>query len=1197
MLLRRRLIAFALAALGLVICAFLIAVLVGQGLGRASTWATFFGFPFAAAAAGAAMWPIAATTKRPPPPDFDVPDWVVHRPDEADAVIDALMRRGTGTVGITTALEGAGGFGKTTLARVVCADDRVQRHFIGGIHLVTVGRDVRQPAALAAKVNDLIKVVAGEEATFTDPELAGERLGLVLQSGPRRLLLLDDVWEASQLAPFILGGRRCSRLVTTRDPNLLAGRGSAVRVDQMSAEQAISLLTRGIPSLHPEIVDGLLGVTGRWPLLLRLANKILSNATRTGADVSSVGHQLLARLRSGGPAAVDDLSGEAGRVLDVGRPEERARAVRATIAASTNLLSQRDAERFSELAVFAEDETMPLQLINRLWHATGQLDELQTSQLCARLSELSLVSARNGGIAMHDVIRDFLRGELGERRVRELHSLLIDAVATQLPLDRLPAGDRQGTATRAWWELPSDQPYMQAHLIEHLLAAGRRDNADVITSDLRWVSAQLAEFGPTAPVADLSMIGTPKAKRLAATITRASHLLGPTDPPAAVVDVLHSRLEADTWWSDQVAALRSSYRRTRIVNAWMVPDLPGPSLRRVLVGHSGAVRAVAVAPDGTWLASGSDDMTVRIWSTNTWQEQHRLAFTCGVSGLAIPQEGDWLAVLGNDGTVRVIGTRKWQTHTNSGRRLGQLHAIAAGPNGKWLAGVMLRANTGLQMWDAEGGRPIKNIPGYTGQITAIAASPDATRPLVALGSATGTVGIWDLDAGRQIAACIGHYQSVDALTYSPDGRWLVTSGSDTTIRIWNRHGAERAKFKGPPEHVRAIAVAEKWFASGGTGKAISTWEFPSGRRRSALTGHRADVVALGIARDRSWLASGSLDSTIRIWDTSEEQVPAILAGRRGRTPEVIVPADGSWFAACNESDEKLRIWDLSSGYERASISARGAFGVSADSNSLFARDAKGEVQVWDTNTWRNPWTLPTDGALRFANSGQSIRWLAIRPRHDNSRSIELWDTSTKQFPGGYHVVSAVIAPDGSWIADARGIGVRIWNPSEGVEQDRLAIRIAPDGLLAVSPDGTYLAVRPRRSTTVQIWNATSWQRPITLRQKGPELRIAAWAADSSWLATIETGDGTVRIWDPSNGVEIATLQAHLQQASTAALAPNGQWLVTGGHDATVRVWSVATWESRAFMRIEDSVLKCSWISNDRIAVGGEAGLYLYGFSA
>ena len=240
-----------------------------------------------------------------------LPDWVVDRPAEAAQVGGALLRHGAGTVSITTALQGAGGFGKTTLARVVCADPRVRHRFNGGVYLVTVGRDARGAAAMATKLNDVIKLVSGEDATFTDPEIAGRRLAALLDTGPRRLLVLDDVWEPRQLAPFVAGGRRCARLVTTRDPGLLTGRGIAVRVDQMSLEQARALLASGLAHLDASVADELLAVTGRWPLLLGLVNKILVNARRAGNDVDAAGNMLLQRLYAAGPAVVDHILGAA----------------------------------------------------------------------------------------------------------------------------------------------------------------------------------------------------------------------------------------------------------------------------------------------------------------------------------------------------------------------------------------------------------------------------------------------------------------------------------------------------------------------------------------------------------------------------------------------------------------------------------------------------------------------------------------------------------------------------------------------------------------------------------------------------------------------------------------------------------------------------------------------------------------------
>ncbi len=100
------------------------------------------------------------------------------RPDQDEK--RSLVGGRTGTAGTTTGLYGAGGFGKTTLAQMVCADRRVRRLSGRRVFLVTVGRDVRGAAAM---VNDVIKLVAGEDVTFADPQLAGRRLGSLLGRG------------------------------------------------------------------------------------------------------------------------------------------------------------------------------------------------------------------------------------------------------------------------------------------------------------------------------------------------------------------------------------------------------------------------------------------------------------------------------------------------------------------------------------------------------------------------------------------------------------------------------------------------------------------------------------------------------------------------------------------------------------------------------------------------------------------------------------------------------------------------------------------------------------------------------------------------------------------------------------------------------------------------------------------------------
>jgi WD40 repeat protein len=102
------------------------------------------------------------------------------------------------------------------------------------------------------------------------------------------------------------------------------------------------------------------------------------------------------------------------------------------------------------------------------------------------------------------------------------------------------------------------------------------------------------------------------------------------------------------------------------------------------------------------------------------------------------------------------------------------------------------------------------------------------------------------------------------------------------------------------------------------------------------------------------------------------------------------------------------------------------------------------------------------------------------------------------------------------------------------------------------------------------------------------------APDGTWLAS-GSSDGTVRIWDTATGQARATLKGHGGRVRSVAVAPDGTWLATGSDDNTVRIWDASSGQARALMRLADSINACVWLGTNGLAVGGLAGMYLFGF--
>ena len=135
--------------------------------------------------------------------------------------------------------------------------------------------------------------------------------------------------------------------------------------------------------------------------------------------------------------------------FDAQNAQDRNAAVSATLRVSFDLLHAEQYARYQELAVFPEDVDIPLATLQKLWGATGGLDDFDTEELCQTLYQHSLLltfDLATRTIRLHDVIRSYLQKAVGDA-LPALHARLLDAYAL-----------------KRWADLPDDEPYLWDHL-------------------------------------------------------------------------------------------------------------------------------------------------------------------------------------------------------------------------------------------------------------------------------------------------------------------------------------------------------------------------------------------------------------------------------------------------------------------------------------------------------------------------------------------------------------------------------------------------------------------------------------------------------------------------------------------------------------------------------------------------------------
>jgi WD40 repeat protein len=351
----------------------------------------------------------------------------------------------------------------------------------------------------------------------------------------------------------------------------------------------------------------------------------------------------------------------------------------------------------------------------------------------------------------------------------------------------------------------------------------------------------------------------------------------------------------------------------RFWDATPLPDTIGAELH-ILRGHAAPVSRVAWSPDGKYVASGGLDGDVRLWDPEAGITIRTLRGHKRGSVLAVQfsPDGGRLAAVGlvdNPQSPVDLGQLKiW--HVADGRellavrpeQLPPLFTVAFLPGGMSLA-LTTDAGAGFFIVDAATGDLLQasatKAAGVPSAVVRLVADPCGRY--LAAGTLDGYVFVWEvpnnpdarpasallgsLPAAQALVSLLGrmilarprvlpaHVSRVAGLSFSGDGRYLISAGIDSALKLWDTATWQSLPdLPGHPGAVWDLAASPdgRYLASAGSDGTIHLWDLRKRTEQRALRGHTDTVSGIAFSPDGRRLASAGRDRTVRIWHVPKQ---------------------------------------------------------------------------------------------------------------------------------------------------------------------------------------------------------------------------------------------------------------------------------------------------------------------------------------
>ncbi|BGP34129.1 Mitochondrial fission protein [Rhodotorula toruloides] len=422
----------------------------------------------------------------------------------------------------------------------------------------------------------------------------------------------------------------------------------------------------------------------------------------------------------------------------------------------------------------------------------------------------------------------------------------------------------------------------------------------------------------------------------------------------------------------------------------------------------------------------------------------------------------------------------------------------------------------------------------------------------------------------------GHLSPILALDFTEPYGTLVSSSSDSSVRLWDlTTGTETGFLKGHDGLVKALQVEGSVCVTGGEEGGIRVWDldkaeemFYSGTLPTAslarsmvaeedVFGPTATVGAGGLVNGVPAEDDGVLRESSSVRDgveanTGQEQNGPCVRHLQGHTKAVTsLFFDGSTLVT-GSSDSTLRQWDLTTGQCVQTMDILWAISNPLPSSSI----------SYPASSYSHSNTDPFASA--FAQPAATLGSPPVTPRKQYAASLRR-QSSLFESPGAMAAPTTATYADGSWelyddfvggvmfwgyalASGTRDGCVRLWDMRTGQAHRTLVGHTGPVTCLQFDE---YHLVSGSLDRTIRIWDLRTGAISDTLRY---DHAVTSLQFDSRKVVAA-AGENGVKVYNRTT-MEHSSLMLGGHTAPAEKLRFMDKYLASGGRDATVKIWAL-----------------------------------------